>query len=334
VNLPTIVRTIRWMAIDTFRQAIASKLFYVMIAIVAVGTLLCLSVSVKGGLKNKQSDLGTEGFIPASEVDKIGKEKVAQEGVGVLDGKLSLGFGTFEVPIPRGRADIIKQLQVWLSAFVADTVGVLFAIIWTAGFLPTFLEPHSAAVMLAKPAPRWSILLGKYLGVILFVASQAILFVGCTWFALGIKTNVWEMNYWLAVPLLIANFGVFYAVSTFLAVWTRSTVAAAFGTILFWAICWMMNFAHHRMIMNGVAGMTPLSNFFMETGYWFMPKPFDMGNLFFDAMHAEVFAVRPEEMKVLVEKGRYHPELAVAANGAFAVGTLALAAYEFEKLDY
>jgi hypothetical protein len=334
MNLPTLFRTIRWMTLDTLRQAVASKLFWVMLAVTAVGTLLCLSVSVIGGPKPVQFGYEVPSILPKDEAERIGREKVEDDGVRILDGRLSLLFGAFEVPIPRGKDDVVRQLHVWLGALVADTVGILFALIWTAGFLPTFLEPQSATVLLSKPVSRWSILLGKYLGVVLFAAVNAALFVGCTWTALGIKTGCWDATYWLAVPLLASNFAVFYAVSAFLAVCTRSTVAAAFGTLLFWAVCWLMNFAHHRSIMSSVEGLTGGSRFMLDLGYWFLPKPFDMGNLFFDTMRAEVFAVRPEEMKALIEKGQYHPELAAAANAAFAVGTLGLAAYEFETLDY
>ena len=41
-----------------------------------------------------------------------------------------------------------------LAGVVADTAGVLLALLWTAGFLPTFLEPAAVTVLLAKPAPR------------------------------------------------------------------------------------------------------------------------------------------------------------------------------------
>ena len=59
-----------------------------------------------------------------------------------------------------------------------------------------------------------------------------------------------------------------------------------------------------------------------------------MGGIFFEAMRAEVFAVKAEEMRIIAEKGQFHPELSVLASSAFAVGTLGLAAYEFETLDY
>ena len=56
---------------------------------------------------------------------------------------------------------------------MADAVGLLLALLWTASFLPTFLEPAAVAVLLAKPVPRWQLLVGKFAGVLAFVAFQA-----------------------------------------------------------------------------------------------------------------------------------------------------------------
>ena len=95
---------------------------------------------------------------------------------------------------------------------------------------------------------------GKYLGVVLFVGLQAALFVGGDVGRPRAATGVWDGAYWLAVPLLIVNFAVFYAVSAFLAVWTRSTVGGVFGTLLFWLLCWAMNFTHHRLTAASRAG--------------------------------------------------------------------------------
>ena len=54
---PSALRTVRWMVRDTFRQAVAAKLAYVMLAVTAVCTLLCLSVGVSGLADWIQDDL-------------------------------------------------------------------------------------------------------------------------------------------------------------------------------------------------------------------------------------------------------------------------------------
>ena len=354
MSLPAAIRTVRWMVRDTFRQAVSTKLAWVMLATTAACTAFCLSVSVTGDDRRaggrdfrgaitaaEATRLGTQAAAAAgrtditpAEAEKLGRERAAGDGVAVAGGQLSLGFGLVTVPIGRSREDSVRQLMLVLVGLVGDTLGVLLALLWTAGFLPAFLEPQSATVLLAKPAPRWAILLGKYAGVCLFVGLNAGVFIAGTWGALGLKTGVWYAAYWLAVPLLVLNFAVFYAVSAFLAVWTRSAVTAAFGTLLFWALCWAMNYTHHYLLAYPLLELNGASSLAMEASYWFLPKPFDLGAVFYEAMQADGFTARPEEVRILQESGRFHPELSILASGAFAAGTLAIAAYEFETMDY
>ncbi|MCZ2343354.1 MAG: hypothetical protein LC104_16405 [Bacteroidales bacterium] len=333
MTLPELIRAVRWMVRDTFRQSLATKLFWVMLTVTAVCTLVCLSLDVHGDV-TPVTELDLPLVLPKAEADKLNPEKLKADGVRVISGEVTLGFGTVTVPLGRNREDAVRFVQVLLAGGVGDTAGVLLALLWTAGFLPIFLEPQSATVLLAKPTPRWAILLGKYLGVVLFVGLQAILFVGATWLALGVKTGIWTGAYWLAIPLMVLNFGIFYAVSAFLAVWTRSTVACAFGVLLFWLFCWMMNYTHHRLVIYPPAGMTELAHTSLEMGYWLFPKPLDMGAIFYDAMQADAFQVKAEEVRKLQEAGQFQPELSVLASVLFTLGVLGGAAYEFRETDY
>ena len=166
------------------------------------------------------------------------------------------------------------------------------------------------------------------------MAGQATLFVGATWLALGARTGVWPAGYWLAVPLLVVNFGVFYAVSAFLAVWTRSTVACAFGVLLFWLLCWAVNLAHHSLAVAPAGTTTPAARALSAVGYWVLPKPLDLDGIFSDAMGAGEFKAPVPELKQLQEAGQSHPELSVLASVLFGAVVLGLAAYEFRETDY
>jgi ABC-type transport system involved in multi-copper enzyme maturation permease subunit len=324
------IRTVRWMVRDTFRQSLATRLFWVMLGLTVLATLFCLGTSVTGDDRREKHPDELPIYMPKSQAD----EKVQAEGIRVVGGEVSLGFGLFKFEVSKHRHDSVRLIQLWLAGILADTAGVLLALLWTAGFLPSFLEPHAVTVLLAKPAPRWSILAGKYLGVVLFVALQSILFVGGTWFGLGIATGVWDGSYWFAVPLLVVNFAVFYAFSSVLAVVTRSTVVSVFGTLLFWMLCWAMNFTHHRVVGMDVHGITPAAVFLVEVGYWVLPKPLDMSGIFFDAMKAGEYSMPVAELTAVQTKGAWHPELSVLSSVLFAAGLLALAAYEFRTMDY
>jgi hypothetical protein len=334
VTLPETIRTVRWMVRDTARQAVATKLFWVMLAALLVAVGVSASVGVSGDSPRKHSPEEPPAALPAAEADKLGRDKVEKDGVRVLGGRASFGFGAVSVPLGRDREDAVRTVMLYLVAIAADTAGVLLALLWTAGFLPTFLEPQAATVLLAKPAPRWAILAGKYLGVVGFVGLFAAAFVFGTWTALGMRTGVWVGVYWLAVPLLAVNFAVFYAVSAFLAVWTRSTVASAFGVLLFWLVCWATDYTHLRLTALPPEGLSAAAGWLLEAAYWVLPKPLAFGGLFCDAVAADGFVAPLPELQMVQAAGKSYPAAAVLSGLAFAATTLGLAAYEFESQDY
>jgi len=107
------------------------------------------------------------------------------KSVKIADAKLSLLFGKIEISLARDVADGVRWVHYILATRVAETLGVLLSLIWTAGFLPAFLHPSAVTVLLAKPTPRWKLLVGKSLGILAFVAIHATAFVFLTWSALG-----------------------------------------------------------------------------------------------------------------------------------------------------
>jgi ABC-type transport system involved in multi-copper enzyme maturation permease subunit len=324
-TLPDAIRTVRWMVRDTFRQSLASKLFWVMLGLTVLCTAFAFSVSVTGAEEAQRHPYQLPIYLPQGQ---------GSDGIREASGEVSVGFGMVKYPVTKSKADSVRELQLWLAGVLADTAGVLLALLWTAGFLPSFLEPAAVTVLLAKPAPRWSVLVGKYVGVVLFVALHATLFVAGTWVGLGLSTNVWDLSYWLAVPLLVTNFAVFYAFSAFLAVCTRSTVVSVFGTLLFWVLCWAMNFTYLRLTAFPIEGITPMASFLVDAGYWVLPKPLDMSGVFFDAMSAEKYSAPVPELEEVKKKGLFRPELAVCTSLLFAAGILAIAAHEFRGMDY
>ncbi len=206
---------------------------------------------------------------------------------------------------------------------------------WTAGFLPTFLEPSAASVLLAKPAPRWSLLAGKYLGVLAFVGFQALVFVGGTWAALGLRTGVWDMAYLWCVPLLLVHFGVFFSFSALVAVCTRSTVACVIGSLLFWLLCWGLNYGRHLVTGLPDAQAVPGSlAWLVEGGYWLLPKPADLGLILFDSLDAGHHFAKSLALHNVQEQGQFHPGLSVLSSLLFAAVMLYVAGRQLVTTDY
>ena len=69
----------------------------------------------------------------------------------MADGDLTLAFGAIQVPLARDTRGAIHFFELILAGGVADTLGLMLTLIWTAGFLPSFLEGRNISVLLAKP---------------------------------------------------------------------------------------------------------------------------------------------------------------------------------------
>jgi len=358
---------------DTFRQANASGISWMMLAVTAICAALCLSVSVSGDAALHAVDepgfflprpiprnvaasavlvlgssrtLDTITFTAAAALAKepsyrgwlsleLNPAAAGKEGIETAGGRMTLAFGAVVIPMARERGDAVRFLELLLSGGIAGTLGLLLALVWTAGFVPTFLEPSAASVLLAKPVPRWQLLLGKYLGVVTFVAFQVTLFVVLTWFALGVRTQVWDMTYWWCIPLLLLQFAVFYSFSVLLGVLTRSTVACVFGSVLFWLLGWGINYG--SVLAHSVGESQSLPSFTLaltEAAYWISPKPIDAGLILFDALDARQHFEKPMIFKQLQSWQGFSPVLSILSCLALTVVLLALSAHEFNETDY
>ena len=324
-----IATAVRWLAADTFRQARAGRISWLMLAVSGLCIALCLSVRISGAGATR----------PPGEIELVGADDRPLTEANPRPGRLSIGFGAVELGLFRDDQAEVHFLQVLLAKWVAGAAGTLLALIWTAGFLPEFLQPSHAAILLAKPVPRWTLLLGKYLGTILFVAAQAGVFVVGTWLALGARTGVWSSGYLLCLPLLVIHFAIVYAASTLLAVCTRNTTACAFGAIAFWALCFAMNQGRHAAVVQARAStasvsVSPVSRTMTEAAYWFLPKPADLVILLDRELRTTDHFGTSSVFEAVQETDAFHPYWSLATSALFAAALLAIAAREFALTDY
>ena len=314
-------RAALWLVRDTFRQSRASRAFWLMLGVTAACVAVCLSARVDGGRVLK----------PAGEVGLHGSDGKPPAGVDPNPGRLTLGFGAVRPGRFRDASAEVGFLQAALAEWVAGAAGTLLALVWTAGFLPEFLRPSAASVLLAKPVGRATLLSGKVLGVFAFVAFHAAVFVGGTWLALGLKTGVWQPGYLLAFPLLLANFASVFGASALLAVTTRSVAACAFGSLAFWLVGFGTNYA--RQLTAPGSGLGPLpapARALVEAGYWVMPKPAD----FVAMLDRAVGAGDHSQALPGLAGGAFLPWLSVASSLACAAALVFAAGRHLELTDY
>jgi ABC-type transport system involved in multi-copper enzyme maturation permease subunit len=318
MKLSAAVRVFRWLVTDTFRQSVATSAFWLMLVISSVCIAICLSVSVRENAPLIQDD----------ELD-----------MSVGRGEISIGYGAFKLSLFRDAERAVHMIYVVLGKWGAGTVGLLLALIWTAGFIPTFLEPSSATVLLAKPVPRWMLLLGKTVGVIAFVAFQSGVFVLGTWLALGVRTGYYDGGYLLVWPVFVCQFTIVFAFSVMLGVWSRSTVVCVFGGVIFCLICYCFNYTRHAMVAlpeldPNVPRLPFFSSTSLEIGYWLLPKPADLMIVLDQFLRTSQHLTPLAEFTKVQEMGRFDPLFSISTSLLTGAVLFLIAAHQMKKLSY
>ena len=156
MSSPEVIYACRWLIRDTFRQALANRVFWVMLGACAVVILFCLSISIEGGESLESPD--RRDIRIETGVDRPNGHMLLAFGAWRLElGRGRPGNGAFHSPRPGGRR--VRRRR--------DAVGPgsdrrVRARISPGQAMPRFCCPSRR--------PRWVLLLGKYLGVLTLLA--------------------------------------------------------------------------------------------------------------------------------------------------------------------
>lgn len=193
--------TILW---DSYRLLTAKKLFWIALLLTVLIAMAYASVgfspegmSVLFGLYEFENDLFTEGSVFAEYL-------------------YMLIFTDYLVPW-------------WLGSF-----ALVLALISVCPVFPDFLKAGSIDVAISKPMSRVTLFLVKYLGSLLFVAIQVLVFCVIVFLAQGLRLNSWNPEIFWAVILLTFVFSLIYSVAVLVAVLTRSVLFSLLIALLVW----------------------------------------------------------------------------------------------------
>jgi ABC-type transport system involved in multi-copper enzyme maturation permease subunit len=161
--------------------------------------------------------------------------------IGFTGTGMSVMFGLHEVANPLIRKGTAEAEAFYLLLFTDVIVrfwlawfAVVLALVSSASIFPEFLREGAVELLLSKPIGRLRLFVWKYLGSLLFVAVQVLLFAVIAFVAIGVRLGEWNWSVFWSVPLVTFVFSLVYCVAVLIGVVGRSTLFALLGALLFW----------------------------------------------------------------------------------------------------
>lgn len=227
--------------VDTFREALARKVFWGLFAVSGLMLwffLFLMRIDVVEGAMATVSIFGqTEG--PTKDVARITVE--AHSAIGVF----------------------------------LYTFGMVLAVFASANLIPSVLEPGRIELVLSKPITRTRLLAGRYAGNMLVVALNVTFLVVGVWLIFGWKTGVWNPAFLLTIPLTLLSFAVLLAVVVCTAVlWESMAVSTMVPVVLMiFSPILAQNKIAERLLSS------QWSRDLWNGLYYLLPKVFDTGRV-------------------------------------------------------
>ncbi len=134
-------------------------------------------------------------------------------------------------------ATFVEQIQSSFATSIAGSFGALFSVVATSFFVPRMLEKGAADTLFSKPVTRGVLVLSRWFGAIVFVAILAVVLVFGMWSGFAVASGYTDPRFLWAAPMLIYQFALLSAISTFFGALTRSSIATLLLTVLSWWGC-------------------------------------------------------------------------------------------------
>lgn len=290
--------------------------------------------------------------------------------IGFDDRGMSLLFGAFHFDMPfmtKGSegAELV-YLGIFRNFIVAwwlTWIAVVIALVSCAPIFPEFMTEGSAGVALSKPVSRPLLFVYKYLGALLFIGLQAMLFAVIVFIAIRWRVGTWNPTVFWSVPVVLLVFSYLFSVLVLLGIRTRSVMASVMLTLIVWFMCFIAQLgesvshsaAHHGIgITGGVLSEEEQASWkaaypWARLPYVVLPKPGEttslldrwivlgdgdnLGDSTFEAMNRNGRFDNLDE-SVKDDLTRHSPAWVIGSSLAFEAVILGLACLAFSRRDF
>ncbi len=237
---------------DTFREALARKLFWVLFGLstlLILFFLFLLRIDIAAGA--------------SATISLFGRESRSNPD---LNGVVRGVYGA-----------IATFLYTW---------GMFLAVFASAGLVPSVLEPGRIELLLSKPLSRTHILLGRFAGNVLIVFLNTAYLVLGVWTILGVKTGIWSPGFLIAIATTTFVFAVLLAVVVLVGVLLESAAAAVMITVALMIMSPIL--AQTNLMMRLLS--SEWSRNLWRVLYYSLPKVYDLGKMTLDAIQSRTFS--------------------------------------------
>jgi ABC-type transport system involved in multi-copper enzyme maturation permease subunit len=190
--------------------------------------------------------------------------------IDLVEGAVSLmGFESTARHIDIHR--FVTSSYSWVSVFLYIW-GTFLAIFASSGLIPSVLEPGRISLLLAKPITRPMLLLGRYVGNVLVVASNHIYLICSIWIVIGLKTHIWEARFLLSIASSLFIFAVLLCLVVLVGVISESSALSVMVAVAFMLISTIL--AQRQIVVKLLS--SEWSRELWQGLYWIVPKVYDL----------------------------------------------------------
>lgn len=208
---------------------------------------------------------------------------------------------------------LVRQVHGGIAAFLY-TAGMFLAVFASTGLIASIFEPGRIELLLSKPVARHHILLGRYLGNLLVIASNVFYLVFAIWLIFGFKTGVWTHGFLWSSVLTIFVFSVLLTVVLLIGVLWESAVLASMVTFALMILSPIL--AQQRTLDRLLTSQW--SRDVVHVLYYMFPKVFDLGRI----------------SRALVLGDPIGDWMPVWTSALFGLAVLGMGLYAFGRRDY
>jgi ABC-type transport system involved in multi-copper enzyme maturation permease subunit len=155
---------------------------------------------------------------------------------------------------------------------------IVMATFSSARVIPAALEKGQVELLLSKPVSRTQIIIGKFIGVIIFNFIIISFLILGTWIITSFRFSFWNANFLLSIPVILFIFAVLYSIILLFGVITKQSLAGMMIVYFIFLIVSPFLYA----VKEGSIGFLNSSGIesLLITLYYILPKTAELGAYF------------------------------------------------------